>query len=122
MTRILILLSYLLCWFNSYSQDTTSQRDTSVIYKDQTFHLSEVVVRNNFNVPAFIDYVKNDTTFYKAFRNLRVLSFTSFNHIQMLDKKGSTEATLDSKTRQTYANGCRTMEVLQEKTTGNFYD
>jgi len=97
-------------------------QDTSIVYKNQTFQLSDVVVRNNFNVPAFIDYVKNDTTFYKAFRNLHLLTFTSFNHIQMLDKKGNTEASLDSKTRQTYANGCRTMEVLEEKTTGDFYD
>jgi len=105
------------------AQDTSAvNNDTSVIYKNQTFHLSEVVVRNNFNVPAFIDYVRNDTTFYKAFKNLHILSFTSFNHIEMLDKKGKIEASLDSKTRQTYTNGCRTMEVLSEKTTGDFYD
>lgn len=97
-------------------------QDTTVIYKNQTFQLSEVVVRNNFNVPAFIDYVKNDTTFYKAFRNLHILSFTSLNSIQMLDKDGDVEASLQSKTRQTYANGCRTMQVLEEKTTGDFYD
>src|SRR5215210_34379 len=99
-----------------------SAQDTSIVYKNQTFQLSEVVVRNNFNVPAFIDYVRNDTTFYKAFKNLHLLSFTSFNHIEMLDKKGKIEASLDSKTRQTYANGCRTMQVLEEKTTGDFYD
>ena len=99
----------------SDAQDSSALNDTSIIYKNQTFQLREVVVRNNFNVPAFIDYVKNDTTFYKAFKNLRILSFTSFNHIQMLDKSGNTEASLDSKTRQTYANGCRTMQVLMKK-------
>ena len=34
--------------------------------------LSEVVVRNNINMAKFIERVKNDTTFYKAFRNLRI--------------------------------------------------
>lgn len=97
-------------------------QDTSVIYKNQTFQLTDVVVRNNFNVPVFVDYVRNDTTFYKAFKNLRVLSFSSLNYIRMKDKRGNTSASLNSKTRQTYANGCRTMEVLEEQTTGNFYD
>ncbi len=50
--------------------------------------LSEVVVRTDINVPKFIDRVKNDTTFYKAFRNLRVLGFTSLNDIRIIDKKG----------------------------------
>src|SRR5688500_9531072 len=86
-----------------------SGQDSTVVCKNQSFHLSEVVVRNNFNISAFIEYMKNDTTFYKAFRNLHLLSFTSLNHIEMLDKKGRVEASLDSKTRQNYAGGCRTM-------------
>ncbi len=116
MQKIFIFFLFLFPFLIAYAQDTT------VIYKNQTFQLSEVVVRNHFNIPAFIDYIKNDTTFYKAFRNLHLLSFTSLNHIQMLDKRGNSEASLDSRTRQTYANGCRTMQVLEEKTTGDFYD
>jgi hypothetical protein len=105
------------------SQDSTNlANDTTIIYKNQAFTLTDVVVRNNFNVPAFIEYVKNDTTFYKAFRNLRVLSFSSYNDIMLKDKNGKTQASLLSQTRQTYSNGCRTMEVKEEKTTGDFYD
>jgi hypothetical protein len=108
--------------FAFFISSFASAQDTTVVYKNQTFQLSEVVVRNNFNTAAFIDYIKNDTTFYKAFKNLRILSFTSFNHIQMMDKKGNTVASLDSKTRQVRENGCRTMEVLEERTTGDFYN
>lgn len=97
-------------------------QDTSVVYKNTTYQLTDVVVRNSFNIADFIDYVKNDSTFYKAFRNLRVLGFTSFNDIKMTDKKGNTKASLFSKTKQTRVNGCRTMQVLEEKTTGDFYD
>ncbi len=105
------------------SQDTTNlTNDTTIIYKNQAFTLTDVVVRNNFNVPAFIEYVKNDTTFYKAFKNLRVIGFSSYNDIVLKDKKGKTQASLISQTRQTYTNGCRTMEVKDEKTTGDFYD
>ncbi|WP_207494160.1 hypothetical protein [Aridibaculum aurantiacum] len=98
-----------------------SQEDTTVVYKNQSFTLTDVVIRNNFDYPAFIEYVKNDTTFYKAFRNLRVLSFSSYNDIILKNKKGAVTATMQSTTRQTYANGCRTMEVKDEKTTGDFY-
>jgi hypothetical protein len=84
--------------------------------------LSEVIVRTDINVPKFIERVKNDTTFYKAFRNLHVLGFTSLNDIRILDKKGKQKAGLQSRTRQNRANSCRTMDVLSETTDGDFYD
>jgi hypothetical protein len=85
-------------------------------------NLSEVVIRTDLNIARFINQVKNDTTFYKAFRNLRVLGFTSWNDIRIRDKKGKIKASLLSKTRQTTKEGCRSMEVLQEKSTGDFYN
>ena len=105
-----------------FSVSAHAQQDTTVIYKNQAFTLTDVVIRNNFDYPAFIEYVKNDTTFYKAFRNLRVLNFSSYNNISLLDKKGKVKASMQSTTRQSRANGCRTMAVLDEKATGDFYD
>jgi hypothetical protein len=123
MRTLIISFIFVVAGLYSFSQDTAHlANDTTVIYKNQAFILSDVVVRNNFNVPAFIEYVKNDTTFYKAFKNLRVLNFSSYNDIMLKDKSGKTKASLLSQTRQTYANGCRTMEVLEQKTTGDFFD
>lgn len=85
-------------------------------------NLSEVVVRTDINVPKFIDRVKNDTTFYKAFKNLHVLGFTSLNDIRIVDKKQQQKAAMQSKTRQDRSNGCRTMETLSETTQGDFYN
>lgn len=84
--------------------------------------LSEVVVRNNLDISRFLQLIKNDTTFYKAFRTLRILSFTSLNDIRMMDKKKNVKASLQSKTIQHVRNGCRTMETMEEATTGNMYD
>jgi hypothetical protein len=84
--------------------------------------LSEVVVRSDLNVPRFLQRIKNDTSYYKAFKNLHILGYTAENFIELYDKKGRSEASLKSRTRQTRADGCRTMEVLEEKTTGDFYD
>lgn len=84
--------------------------------------LSEVIIRSDLNVARFMDQVKNDTTFYKAFRNLHVLGFNAWNDIRIKDKKGGMKASLQSKTKQLRSNGCRTMEVLDENTSGDFYN
>lgn len=108
---------------SSFAQDSSStSKDTTIIYKNQSFTLADVVVRNNLDVAAFIEYVKKDTTFYKAFRNLRVSSFSSINDVIINDKKGNVKASLNSTTVQTYSNGCRSMETKEEHTTGDFYD
>lgn len=77
--------------------------------------------RGGWDLAGFIRRVRTDTTFYKAFRTLRITSYVAVNDIKVLDKKGGTSASLYSKTKQTAAGGCRTMQVLEEKTTGNFY-
>ncbi len=84
-------------------------------------NLSEVLIRTDLNVARFINQVKNDTTFYKAFRNLHLLGFTAWNDIRVKDKKGNVKASLQSKTKQTRSNSCRHMQVLDENSTGNFY-
>jgi hypothetical protein len=99
-----------------YSQDST------VTVSHKTIILKEVVVRNNLNIASFIDRIKNDTSFYKAFLNLRILGYSSLNDIRMMDKKGNLTASLESRTRQSVKNGCRWMQVLEEKTTGDIYD
>lgn len=114
MRRILVIL--LLCSSRILAQDTT------ILIDEHRFTLSEVVVRNNFDYKSLLAQIKEDTTFYKAFRNLRVLGFSSYNDIKMLDKKGAVKASLFSKTRQNRADGCRTMDVLEETVTGDFYD
>lgn len=114
MRRILVIL--LLCSSRILAQDTT------ILIDEHRFTLSEVVVRNNFDYKTLLAQIKEDTTFYKAFRNLRVLGFSSYNDIKMLDKKGAVKASLFSKTRQNRADGCRTMDVLEETVTGDFYD
>ena len=71
--RALCLLVIFVYCTPVFSQDTTVEVDKKVIT------LKEVVVRNNMNVQAFMKRVQDDTSFYKAFRNLRVLGYTSLN-------------------------------------------
>lgn len=115
-------MKYCLAFFLLVSTFSFGQDTTLILNNEQRFTLSEVVVRNNFDYRRLLEQIKEDTTFYKAFRNLRVLGFTSFNDIKMLDKKGRVAASLFSKTRQNRTAGCRTMDVLEEQVTGDFYD
>ena len=96
-------------------------QDTTIAIDNQAFTLSEVVVRNNFDYKQVLETIKQDTTFYKAFRNLRIIGFSSYNSIQMLGKDGGIKASLTSKTRQNHVGNCRTMDVLEEQATGDFY-
>lgn len=97
-------------------------QDSSIIVSKKVVTLKEVVVRSNLNVPGFIDRVKNDTTFYKAFKNLKVLGYTSLNDVRMLDKKGVTRASLRGKTTQVVNKGCRHTVTQDQRITGDMID
>jgi len=118
MKNVLLILSFLLWAYSGYSQDDTS--DVEAVRN--TVNLSEVVVRSGLNVSRFLQLVKNDTTFFKAFKNLRVLGFSAINDVRMLDKKGAVKASLKSKTKQLVSGGCRTMQVLEEQHSGDIYE
>jgi hypothetical protein len=117
MIRLIIAALFLLPSV-AFGQETDSS-DVEAVRR--MVNLSEVVVRSDLNVTSFLQRIKNDTTYYKAFKNLHILGYTALNSIQMRDKKGKIKASLESKTRQHRSGGCRTMEVLEEKTTGDFY-
>jgi hypothetical protein len=108
----------LLLVLNTY----VNAQDTSFNVGGQNFTLSDAIVRNNFDYKAILQKIKEDTSFYKAFKTLRTIGYSSYNYIQMKDKNEKVVATLNSKTKQTRKDNCRTMEVLEEKVTGNLRD
>ena len=98
------------------------KKDTTVNVEGHLITLSTIVISNKLNVPSFIDRIKNDTTFYKAFRNLHILNYSAINDIRMVNKSGETQASLRSKTKQIRTGNCRSMETIEEQTTGDIYD
>ena len=115
----LVLSLLFLCLFVSlFSQE----KDTLVTLGGREVTLTPVVIRKGTNVPGFIKRVEEDSTFYKAFKNLRILNYSSINDVRMFDKKGRVESSLYSKTKQWAANGCRVTNVLEEKVTGDYFD
>ena len=114
----LILLTFFTS-FISFAQITDSLDNERLA---RMVNLSEVIIRSDMNIARFMKQVKEDTTFYKAFRTLHLLGFTSWNDIRIKDKKGKTKASLQSKTKQLRSSNCRTMQTMDENTTGDFYD
>lgn len=103
---------------NIYCQSKQSEK----IY--QGVILDEVMVKavqSGFDFTGFIQKIKNDTTFYKAFKTLRILSYKMYNDIEIYDRKGEVKASLYSVTEQEVKDKCRTMTVLQEKVKGDFF-
>ncbi len=116
MIKLCCITVHLLLPLVLFSQDSTVNVSRKIVT------LKEVVVRNNLNVPRFIEQVEKDTSFFKAFKNLKILGYTALNDIRMLDKNDSVQAFLQSRTRQQVNKGCRSMEVLEERTGGDIYD
>lgn len=106
----------------SFISFTQNKNDTLVKVKENYITLSEIVVNNKLDVESFIERVKNDTSFYKAFKNLHIIGYTSLNDIRMLDKNDNVAASLKSKTKQIRTNNCRAMQVLESTATGDMYD
>lgn len=117
--KFLALCVLLFTFSHLYAQN---KNDTTVRVDDNYITLSEIVINSKLDVSSFIKRVKDDTTFYKAFRNLRIIGYSALNDIRMLDKDGDIEASLHSKTEQVRRGNCRRMKVLSQATTGDMYD
>ncbi len=102
----------------------TAQSDTSLADIGGLINLDSITVtasRADFNVQDFIDMVIEDESFYTAFRNIRFLSYDSENEVKMFDKKGREKASFRNKIQQNSIDDCRTMKVLEENITGNYF-
>lgn len=114
----LYTLFFLLISFRGFAQN-----DTNIF--SLPIQMDEFVLQathDGWDIADFIKRVKEDTTFYKAFRTLHITRFTSQNDIKIYGKDNDIIASLDSRTRQNRSQNCRTMDVLEEKTTGDFYN
>jgi hypothetical protein len=94
-------------------------QDSTVNEQGQKFTLTDAIVRNHFDYKEILQRIKEDTSFYKAFKTLRIIGYSSYNFIEMKDKNEAVVATLNSKTKQIRKDNCRSMEVLEERTSGN---
>lgn len=116
------LVSFLLVVFTSVNCFSQIQDTTAFTLPIEMDEFVLQASKEGFDVNAFIQRVKEDTTFYKAFKTLHLVNYTAENDIRIYNKNGGIKASLNSKTRQHRTQKCRSMETLEERTIGDFYN
>jgi len=103
------------------TQSVTTGADSLIVYVD----IDSVVITPDEvgnELDKIIAIIRNDTTFYKAFKNLHFHTYNADNIITVYDKKNKPKASLVSETKHIYRDNCRQMLVLEEAVSGNYYN
>ncbi len=121
-----ILYCILICYFSGICTQKILAQEEGQYEMDfgGLIYLDSIVVKASkagFDVGDFITMVREDESFYRAFRNLRFAQYVSDFDIKMLDKKAKEKARYKSKIKQHVEDDCRTMDILYEEVDGNFY-
>lgn len=96
------------------------QYDTASIFK-LPITLDTFVVKSNFDINIFIKKIRNDTTFYKAFKSMKMVAYDAGNDYKVLDKSGEIKASMRCRSKQTITKGCRQTQFHDQVVTGDFY-
>ena len=117
--RYLLTILWLCHSFSSRGQENYMDDVMGVVFLDS---VTVVATKKGFNVKDFINLVREDTSFYMAFKNLRRARYTSQNDIKLYGKKHEVISSYSAQTRQVAWKNCRSMEVIEEKTKGRYLD
>ena len=121
-SHLLNAFSSILSFCISITVFAQPKKDTVIVVNNLYVTLSPVVIDTRLNVSEFIQKVKSDTSFYKAFKNLRILGYSAINDIRMQDKNKKQIAYLHSKTKQIRESDCRSMKTIEEEHSGDIYN
>lgn len=78
-------------------------------------------IEKGFDVEKFITRVQKDSTFYKAFKSLSLVSLTQYNDITFFDKNENKVAFYNSISLQKREDNCRSIKTLNEKHSKNYF-
>jgi len=109
----------LVVFFCFFAHAIKAQTDTTILVEKDSLTLPVVIVRSGLNTGALLRRIKQDSSFYKAFKTLHIIGYVANNDIKMRDKNGTTKATYQSKIKQIRSGNCRSMQVLSQQTTGD---
>ena len=76
---------------------------------------------HRLNAQDFIDAMLADTSFYKAFHDMKNYAFLAENRIYTYNKKNKVDAKIYRKLRHSNSNGQHHIETLAKRDSGNLY-
>jgi len=83
---------------------------------------SPVNIRSHrLNAQDFIDAVVQDTSFYKAFKDMKRFRFTAENSIYTYNKKNKVEGKIYRKIERTYTNGRHKVDFIAKTDSGTVF-
>jgi len=91
---------------------------------DKVVQLDSVMVqavKGGFKVEDFIELVKNDSSFYKSFKNLHFYPFKFKTSLVVFNRDDKEKATLYREATHHVVNKREWTEITKETTTGNIY-
>ncbi len=107
------------------ARSTFAQQDSLTDYIYSRIVLDEVVVTasrdGTLDVRDFIRLVQSDLSFYRAFYNLRTISYRSETHMRFFNRKGKEKASYFVRNHQLSDGLCRSMQMEEEKHKGRFF-
>ncbi len=112
------LLFWIVLSVSQLSAQNDYERLAAIIQLDS---FTVTATKAGFNVEDFVELVRKDESFYKAFKNLRLLSYDSKNDIQLFDKQSELSAQYTATTHQQAENNCREVVVIDETVKGNYF-
>ncbi|MBK0381275.1 hypothetical protein [Mucilaginibacter segetis] len=117
--KIFFLLLCLIGGYHSFAQQIQRYNPDTI----RTIVIDSAVnIRSHrLNVQDFIDAVLADTSFYKAFQDMKRYSFTAENRIYTYDKKNRVNGKIYRKLRHIDNNGTHRLEYLAKSDSGNVF-
>jgi hypothetical protein len=117
--NIVLAFSLLLIAFSSYAQQINRFNPDTI----RTIVIDSAVnIRSHqLNAQDFIDATVRDTSFYRAFRNMKRYSFDAENRIYTYDKNNRVDGKIYRKIKHTITGHTRKTAYLVKRDSGNVY-
>lgn len=117
---VTLFFAFFFGFFDGKAQQQTDDRSpiAAIVYLD-SFVVS--AKRQGFDAADFIDMVRKDKSFYKAFKNLRTVDFEATTQMSFWGRKEKLLGSYESVAQQKITAGCRITKQLKEAGTGNFF-
>jgi hypothetical protein len=104
------------------SLDLQGQGETTPVHIATVDSFVVHAVRDGLDVQDFVTLIQEDTTFYRAFQNLRRISYDGSTNVRMFDEDHLSQATYANRMTQYVNDSCRWMQFPFEVNTGDFFD
>ncbi len=115
--RLLLAFCFILSAFGSRAQQIPRFNPDTIL----TIVIDSAVnIRSHrLNTQDFIDAVMNDTSFYKAFQNMKSYAFTAENRIYTYDKNNKVDGKVYRRLLHSNINGKHKIEYTAKRDSGN---